>query len=119
VDAALGDQAAIARHHRAQVERGVERHLEAAQAAVVDPEQRRGHRQRALELVEVVHFHQHVHAERERQVRELASAASPSAATMSSTQSAPSRRDSYTCQASTRKSFRSTGSVQAARACCR
>ncbi len=62
-DAAFGDQHAVARHRVLQVERGLQRHLEGAQVAVVDAEQARRHRQRTLEFVEVVHLDQHVHAE--------------------------------------------------------
>ena len=48
------------------------RHLEGAQIAVVDADQRRVERQRAVELGPVVHLDQHVHAEPVRGVDQRA-----------------------------------------------
>ncbi len=67
-DATLGDQQAVTRHRLLHVQRGLQRHLEGAQVAVVDADHRRRHLQRALQFVDVMHFHQHVHAQRQRQL---------------------------------------------------
>ena len=62
-DAALGDQDAAGRDARAQLEGGVEARLESAQVAVVDADERRVERERALELCSIVRLDQHCHAE--------------------------------------------------------
>ena len=62
-DAAFGDHQPAGRNARQQVERGRERHVEGAQVAVVDADERRREPQRALELGGVVHLDQHRHAE--------------------------------------------------------
>ena len=49
-----------------QADGGVQRHVERAQVAVVDADERRLQPQRAIEFGAVVHLHEHVHAERER-----------------------------------------------------
>ena len=65
-DAALGHDQAIGWHARQQVERRVERDAEVAQVAVVDADEWRLQPQRPIEFGAVVHFDQHVHAERVR-----------------------------------------------------
>ena len=68
---------------------------EVAQVAVVDADDLRPVRERALELVLVVHLDEHVEAELARLRRAgAASSASASAATISSTASAPAARAS-------------------------
>ncbi|MCY1379278.1 hypothetical protein D9M69_669830 [compost metagenome] len=41
----------------------MQRYFERAQVAVVDAHQRHGHLQGTLQFVDVVHFHQHIHAQ--------------------------------------------------------
>ena len=63
---------AVARHHAAPGVRWLSSVVsKVLQVAIVDADQTRTQSQRALELVLVVHFDQHVHAERERGVFEL------------------------------------------------
>ncbi len=70
--------------------------LEALQIAIVDADELRAGRERALELRLVVHLDQRVEAESARVGEQRASAASESAATISSTASAPAARASST-----------------------
>ena len=88
-------------------------HLEGAQVAVVDADQRRLAACSARSSSSrVVHFDQHRHAELARDaLRARAICASSSAATISRMQSAPIARASYTWYGSIMKSLRSTGSV--------
>jgi hypothetical protein len=90
-DARLGDQQAVGRHPRQQVQRGLQRDLEGAQVAVVDAHQRRLQPQRAVELGAVVHLHQHGHAEASAQASRSAIGASSRQAAISRMQSAPWR----------------------------
>ena len=96
-DAALADHDAVARDQRGQPLAGRQRGLEGLEVAVVDADQARFEPQRALELGFVVHFEQHVHAERERGVSRASRAvASSTAAMMIRMQSAPQARASAT-----------------------
>ncbi len=71
-------------------------------------------RERTVELRAVVDLDERLEAGLAAPSRSrLASSASLSAATIRSTASAPAARASHSCQASTTKSFRSTGSVDA------
>ena len=62
-DAALGHDELAGGNRRQEPERGRERHVERAQIAVVDADERRGEQERALELRAVVDLGQHRHAE--------------------------------------------------------
>ena len=62
VDAAFGDDNALARDLRRQPLADRERGLEGAQIAVVDADQPRFELQRALKLIFLMNFNQHVHA---------------------------------------------------------
>ncbi|CPL46548.1 Uncharacterised protein [Bordetella pertussis] len=62
-DAAFGDHALAGRNHRQQVQRRLQRGLEGAQVAVVDADERGAQRQRGVQFLGVVYFHQHVHAQ--------------------------------------------------------
>ena len=91
-EAALADHDAVARDARREPLADRERGLEGAQVAVVDADQPRLQLQRALELIFVVHFDQHVHAiVRTRHLRSSRAAASSTAAMMIRMQSAPQR----------------------------
>jgi len=60
-DAAFGHDQPVGRNRRQEIERRRERDLERAQVAIVDTEQGSPQVQRALELIRVVHLHQHGH----------------------------------------------------------
>ena len=62
-DAAFADDDAVGRDERRELLADAERHLEGAQVAVVDADELRAERQRALEFGAVVDLDQHVHAE--------------------------------------------------------
>src|SRR5688572_6860492 len=71
-DAALADGNAILRDQGRKLLAGCKRRLEGAQVAVVDAEQRGAKLQRAIEFGAIVHLEQHVHAERQARVLDVA-----------------------------------------------
>jgi hypothetical protein len=90
VNAAFSDDGAVRRDAGQQIQGGVQPGFKGAQVAVVDADQRYIKRQRPIQFLGVMHFHQHPHAEFSRQLAPVRrNGASSSAATISRMQSAP------------------------------